>query len=88
MMSLVNILALLASLYVSYIFFKFFFLSDDEYNRYRKEGLSGGFIKTLFGENKVKREGALNGISRNMKTGKINKKASYSPEHTKRLFSK
>lgn len=87
-MSLVNFLVLLAIMYVSYLFVKFLFLSNDEYDRYRNEGLSGGFKKTLFGENEVKREGAVNGLSRNMKTGEINKKSSYSHEHTKRLFSK
>ncbi len=85
-MSLISFLALIIALYVSYLFVKFLFLSDDEYNRYRDAGLSGGFSKTLFGNNTVDREGAVNGIS--MKNGKFVKKASYSPEHAKRLFTK
>ena len=85
-MSLISVLALFAALYVLYLFVKVLSVTEDEYNRYRNDGLSGGFTKTLFGDNKVNREGAVNGIS--MKNGNLIKKASYSPEHAKRLFTK
>lgn len=86
MTTLFATLALLAGAYFLYLAFKFFNIGDSEYKKY-KQDLSGGIKKTFFGENKINREGAVNGVSRDSRTGKINKKASYSPEHTKRLFS-
>jgi hypothetical protein len=79
-------LALITGAYFLYLGFKFFNIGDNEYKKYRK-GLSGSIKNTFYGENNIDREGAVNGVSRDSHTGEIYKKASYSPEHTKRLFS-
>jgi len=67
---------------------KMIVISDEEYNKYRSEGLSGGFKATLFGDNTVKVEGASKGISRCSKTGKIKLKSSYTQGQTKRFFTR
>jgi hypothetical protein len=85
MFVLLGALLIFLSMYLLYMAIQFIKISEDDYNSYKKgfQGLKSAFT----GEITTEREGMVRGDGLNLKTKKLNKKASYSPEHTKRLFS-
>ncbi len=73
-----------AGLLAFYLGVKFLLIPPEAYKKYKK-GLSTP-LNTLFGDNTIEIEGAVHGMSRNLSTGEVKMKSSYSPEHTKRLL--